>query len=929
MTRIASFFTILAGSALLVLALGCGKSSPAPAPMPEKSRVEQNLAEKTGLANQNADSQKNDQKPKKKKKRKVTPEVDPKEDLPEELRVPEVTLPVESSQWSEAEFTCIRTSQPLLFDSAISELSRRLANPDAAENAARILARFVQSVVPAALAQEQKLLAEAEKMKAVLEESEQEDRRGRKDPQANAKPIELNYYMLSQNQIRQAMGALAGSTSETAEKQVAAFLAGAIQTDENKAGLEAVLDAYAQKTENEKLSADEENLLLAFLLMPEKAVAQAAGFAEVEAPQIPEEELDENGNPIQRSNQNGTSVNLRGNHQPILIAPNKRVQFRFSGGTGNMTSFTCYDVQKLVLTKFCPVSSPLFRASIARKLTEAEVMEAANTQARQDFLLNDVLDRFLMKKDFANALAHVLIYQQPDLDDSLKTVLEENLFLSHLMLMQYQFGLIDGKTIQDYRAALLAKRNRLAMEESARSAAESSSAQTSTAQAPASLLSRKAAAQSAAARPNSQGNRPQAVQYPPMVELLMNPNERKALEKEIWTQEMRTLLREKLNASLDVFIGESLANMPEPGSNVRPKAPNFQKSDLQTIQMFLAIPCIETRAEIYALLDRGWLLGPEAFRLAIFDKLETEPGFLMVVKSMDRRAKPKEKEKNPNIRKPNRNSSVKRRPTVKPKTPSMGVLMREKRLEVGAAWLDQSCKLVCQWCWKFSQAAKAQKDLMAAERILNRNAPKASAPELSDELRQQFPFPQGSEVVAWYSAADPAMPPISEASGLKITYFEVRCHGLLPKLASVFKSKNPRMLDRGILIPNPGTNAILNANWLERWEVNKETGKRESIDILIAPTVQVANNQNQNRGNDENVSRKKGPEDYTVYVLMMEMDDLTGEHQSQLKASDEDENVEFSDESGEGGDEDDDESDGEEMDAYQEDGEEESDSVEE
>jgi len=877
MNRIASFFTILTLSGLLVLTAGCGGKSSSPEPMPEENRVQKNIAEKTGLDKKNAPEPQQEPKKKKKKKKKEVEEEKPEENeqdlLPPELQVQEKTLPSNTAQWSEADFTYVRVAEPALFDMALTELSSRLANPNVSEEAARILSRFVQSVIPNAIAQEQKLIEAAEKQKA-LEEGDDSERDRRMD---NSKPIEINFYQLTQKQAAQGMGALASSTSETARKTTAAFLAGAILTDDNKGALEAVMDAYAVKSEEGKISPEEEKLLLSFLLIPEKGVEDAAEFAEIEAPEIKEVELDENGNPPRT--QDNPYSNLRGNHPPIQLAPGKRVQFRFQGGSGNITSFTHLDVQKLVLNKYCPVSSALFRAQIARELLGDEVLQAADTQAKQAFLLEKVLNKFLMKKDFTNCIAQIMIYRQPEVDEAWRAILEENLAQSHLLLMKHRFSLLDEKTTDEFRTAMLEKRSQMEEDARAREAAEAAEEAAPSGQTSVSLLSRRAALEKN--KPAAAGNnRNRTAQRSPMVELLMESSSREALEKEIWTPEMRQLLLDKIHESFVGYVDESIANMPEPGSNAKPKFPMIQKSDLQTIQMYLSIPCTETRYQLYSILDKAWLLGPEAFKMSLFDKIETEPGFLMVVKSLDRRVMKEKKE----TRRPVPNNKKK---NVKAKAPSIGVLLREKRLEVGAAWMEQSYRTVSQWCWKFSEAAKAQEAVAKARRITDRNAPKPEEPKLPEDLRKLFVFPKDAKLVSFFTADDPAMPPMAESGRLKVTYFEVECSSMFQKLITGLKSKQSRLLERGILSKTPNQQAIANGYWLERFELNDETGRRESLDILITPARQ-SNDMNNRQNNEQLVMmNRRGPEEFRIHVLMMEMDDITGDHKSNFKVEDE------------------------------------------
>ncbi len=859
-------FMVFVSVCLMLFVSGCGggkkKPSPGPAPMPEQNQQVQ-------APEPPAPEKKKIKKVIKKKKTDSSAEADSADMLPEGLRIAEVTLPASSSLWTEKEILYIRSAQKDLYNSAIQELVDRLNNPDTADDAARLLVQFVQSVIPAALAQEEKLRAESEKMK-------EGDDDGRNSNRSNppAQPIMIEFYQLGQMQVRQIFEALSTNTCENAKKATAALLAGTIMTDDNKSALEATLNGYAEKAQKGKISKPEEDFLLAFLLIPEKGVKLAAEYAEVDPPEIEPVELDQNGNPIQ----NQDSMNaLRGNHQPIEITPEKWVQFKFVGGNGNMTKITPQEVQKQVLTKYCPFSSANFRARIAEEITSQEVMAAADTEAEQTFLLNEVLEKFIMKRDFANAIAHILIYKQPDLDDKWKSTIEENLLKSCKALTQNHFGFFDEKTLEDYKKAVQTKAAALASEKQRRLEAEQKAdAPASAEQVPVSLLSKKAQMEQSQNR--SFGSQSQAVQLPPLVELMMNPEECSALEKEVWSPEMRALLLNRLEESFGGLVAECIANMPELGSKDRLRIPTLDKDGLSTLEMYMTIPCIENRAQVYNLLDKAWLLGPEPFRQLLFDRMETEPGFLMVVKSLDRRVAPKEKDKKtPTTRKPPKNRNV-----VKEREKSKGVLLREKKTEIGTAWMDQVYNMVCQWCWKFSQAAQAELDVMEIDRILNPKLPKPEPPVLSEELKLKFQPVPGIDVVSLYTNSDPKIPPIAPESGLKITFIELRCTNQLPKLISVYKSKNPHLLERGKLGGKWGSlnsqTSIVNATWLEKFEVNEETGRTESIDILFAPTK----SSNQISSNREDDQPRKGAEAYSIYVLVMEMDDLTGEHVSKL-----------------------------------------------
>ncbi|MDO4628889.1 MAG: hypothetical protein Q4C70_06865 [Planctomycetia bacterium] len=886
MTRVVSFFIVIGCSTLLFFT-GCGggNSSPAPAPAPAPSVSQEADAEEADAEEEEEkEKEKKQETKKKKKKKKVKKEEAPeeeKDELPPELQKPEMTLPAASSQWTEKEFVYLRSAQPDLFDMAITELTTRLANPDGADSAAGILNQFVHSVIPAALEQEEQLRAKGKALEELLKEDEEAQKKMR-----SAKAIELKFYQLSQMQIRTIMEALASNSSETASKTVAAFLAGGILTDDNKSALETIMFAYAQKSRDGKLSAEEEEILLSFLLMPENAVKIAAEYAGIELPKGQIAELDAEGNQVQNnSNQN----RMRANHQPILISAEKKVVFKFSGGTGNMPEFSPQDVQESVLKNFCPSSTPLFRARIARELVGNEVLEAANTQEKQEFLLHDVLDGFLMKTDFENVIAHVLIYKQPDLDDELREKLKANLLLSHQALLRTQFGFIDEKTAENYRTVVTEKRDRLAEEKQAQRDAERSASETSTEQVAVSLLSRKAAADKNARNQNQNRNpnMNRNSKVDPVVTLLMNPKDREALASEIWTADIRDALQEEISETLGNVIDEGMANLPEPGSKARVALPTIDREDLQAIQMYMMIPCIDSRYKIYTLLDRAWLLGPEAFRATIFDKMEVEPGFLMVLKSMDRRVAPKERE----VRKTtNKNKNIRKKPNVKPKDPSPAQLLREKKIEMGVAWMDQCYKSVCQWCKTYSDAAKMQNELKKINRILDKEAPKVAEPELPKELQELVP--PSCKVVSYYTAKDPAMPPLAESSALKITFFELETRTQLAKLVSAFKSRIPKLLERGVMTKPTGQNVVVNGHWLERFVVN-DSGRRESVDVLIAPANQDSRQSNRNQEDSHDVS------EYRIYVLMMEMDDLTGDHVSNL--SDESgEDVEFADEEGDG-----------------------------
>ncbi len=320
MARIVSFFIIICSVLLFLTGCGGSKSSPAPAPVPASSVNQEAGVADDGVEEEEEKERKKETKKKKKKKKAKKEESlekaleEDKDELPPELQKPEMTLSVASSQWTENEFVYIRSSTPELFDMAITELTTRLVNSDGADDVVRILEQFVHSVIPVALEQEEQLREKGKALEESLKEDEEAQRKMR-----SAKPIELKFYQLSQPQVRAIMGALASDTSEAAGKIVAAFLAGGILTDDNKSALESVMFAYAQKSRDGKLTTEEEEILLSFLLMPEKAVKIAAEYAGIELPKGQIAELDAEGNRVQNDNQN----RMRGSRQPILISADK------------------------------------------------------------------------------------------------------------------------------------------------------------------------------------------------------------------------------------------------------------------------------------------------------------------------------------------------------------------------------------------------------------------------------------------------------------------------------------------------------------------------------------------------------------------------------------------------------------------------------
>ncbi len=556
--------------------------------------------------------------------------------------------------------------------------------------------------------------------------------------------------------------------------------------------------------------------------------------------------------------------------------------FRFSGGSGKLQEFTPVVVQNSVLKNFCPSSTPIFRARITRKLVGSDVMEAANTQEKVKFLQESVLEGFLLKMDFENIIAHVLLYKQPDLGEDKRSKLKADMLLSHQALMRTHFGFIDSKTVENYRAVVTEKRDYLVAEKQAQQEAERNASEISTEQVAVSVLSKMASAgknqnQNKTQKPNLNRN----TKADPIVMLLMNPKDREALASEIWTVEIRDALQEEASETLGSAIDKGLANLPAPSSKTRVTMPSIAREDIQAIQMYLTIPCIDSRCKIYTLLNRAWLLGPEAFRSMIFDKMEVEPGFLMVLKSMDRRVAPKERDARKNT---NKNARK------KPKEPSPAQLLREKKIEVGVAWMEQCYKSVCQWCKTYSDVAKMQEELKKINRILDKDAPKVTEPKLPKELQELVP--PASEVVSYYTATDPVMPPLAESSALKITFFELESRVQRTKLIAAFKSRIPKLLERGVMAKPTGQNTVINGYWLERFMIN-DAGRRESVDVLIVPMNQDSRQNNRNQEDMRDVS------EFRVYVLMMEMDDLVDDHVSDL-SNESDEEVEFADGEGDG-----------------------------
>lgn len=846
----------------LPLYTGCGSSSE-PEKGKKSGRVRKNLEEKTGV-----------------KEKKPEPEPAPEEVAPPEDTEPEESveaepvyiLPEDVSKWVQSDFLLAKAERHKLFGDGIDLLANLAAQNDegaleAVETLALLLERSripEEEISPAEepaeggeggktdesgdekSAEDAKDAEDAEDAEEEVdsEDSSAQNTEEQQEEKPAEKPEEIILTQLSASQIKTCLDGILSNNSPEAEAILRKIIAGEILTDDDKTVVATILEAITLRASDAPLGENDEKWLFQLMTTPWSIRAELTPTSD--------------GTPTRGA----VSMGAGAQNEIVELPSGKRVRIRYSGGPGRFSSPTIADVQSKIFDKYSMNASPQFRLWVAEFLLNPDAAYESDEKL-QNFALR--LLNYVLSKDTRNALGQLALYKSESLDAANVQKLEEVLLACSRNIFCVRFGILTDKALEDYRAALIEKRAKDA------DAAELAAEEKKDGKKASFLgkLSQEKTSQGVVQRDRSTRAQSQRVDSD-LTYLLMHPAFAQELQNEFASKDIRTLLRKRVQKSLTPIVALFGEEDAAPGDI---RAPRLQAKDLTPIEILLSIPHERTRAQVRYYMEKGWFLGPQVFQEAFFDKKGVEPGLLMVAKYMERRTAPKESTK---------------KKTSSGKQPTAAALKREQQGQAAEAWMNQTYNMVCRTCSDFSQAAVAQARL---ELIQNEKAPPSAATEdsaddassgedsteglavsplmaplefkLDEELAQRFPLPEDARVTRLYSL------PKGE-DGLSVTYIEVECTARRASVLGPLKSRNSGIVERGEF--KQTKSAEVRGFWLERWTLDKESGQRESLDILVASTDPPAGRAS---GRESASKSKNPPENLRICILLMEMPELS------------------------------------------------------
>lgn len=756
---------------------------------PGGKRVKKNLKKKMNLDDEeDADSK---EQAKSKKKRKTTASKSKKAPPPPpEPEEEERMFPENYADWTLDDYRLAKAEQFPDWERAMMALGRPLAGKENAARGVEILLALMQRVRLPLLEEIPQKMSDEELTEEVVMAGESEKN-----------PMEVELVQMSAQDLALAVELLFANGSSEAMEAITQLFRREILTDNDQAVVEAILKHFLSP--GGTCTSEQEAMLFEMMISADKI-----------RPALGEE-------------------SSRGRRETVVQnAEGIWLKVQYVRGNGEFPDYTPEEMRKLLLEHYAPHSSEMFRMWIAKFLTSADMDPSFLKDAdKKDFVLK--LLEFVMGKDPRNLDAQIYLYQQNVLDEANLRKVEECLAENYDALLRSWYLLGSEKDLEAYLTILEEEKERQEKEKAAQEAAANAMKNPS---ANRSLLGQLAREKDSRSQSSTSGS--SSKDAPVLFTYwMMQPEKAEKMRAEIWSDKMRKLLRERMLELVEPIFQED-------GLRSRRKISSTAK-DLRSLQMYLLIPQYEVRKEFYALLQDGWELGPEAYqKVGLLDKMSCEPGFLMVLKWMERRDPTEDKDKSDRKKKDSK------------KKASTAAERREQRQKTAEAWMRITYGEVQRWLPLWEQAAFLQ-------RIMEQT-PKDSL-RLPESLRVRFPFPSDAEIVAFYKGQDPL--PEGEKKnpdGLKITYFHVRCHARMGTLMGNFRSKNAALVQHESMETGRRSKET-GVVWMERFALDKETGKRESVDILIVP-------KNPSSSSDE--KERRLPEDLDVYVLVMEMKDL-------------------------------------------------------
>lgn len=799
MRRIFLSITLLCFLCPLWLLTGCGGSSGGSSEAssvkdsPGGKRVKKNLKKKMNMKDREDEetdgkesSSKKDKKGKNaagRPKKTTASSPEPKE---EEENVTERLFPENYADWTQEDYLLAKAEQFPELDRAMAMLGSPLTGKENASKGVEILLALMQRCRLPLLEEIPQKISDRELTEEVVMAGESEKN-----------PLEVELVQMSPQDLSLAVEILFANGSSEAMDAIAKLFRREIFTDDDQIVVEAILQYFLSPSYT--CTQEQEAMLFEMMINAEKI-----------RPALGEE-------------------SSRGRRDDIVQnAEGVWLKVHYLRGDGQFPDYTPAEMRKLILEQYAPHSSEMFRTWIAKFLTSSDMDPSfLKENDKKEFVVKML--EFIIDKNPRNLEAQIYLYKQNVLDEGNLQKVEESLAENYNALLRTWFLLGDEKDLEAYFIHLDEEKERIAKERAADQVVQPSPAASS-------LLGQLTREKSGRAqgRTSASSSKDSPVLF---TYWMMHPEKAEEMRTEIWSKNMRQILREQMLGFVEpVFQENDLRNRRRSSAATK---------DMRPLQMYLLIPQYEIRKEFHDLLQEGWELGPAAYqKIGIMEKLSTEPGFLMVLKSMERREPTDNKDK-----------SDRKKKDSKKKVSSIAE-KREQRQKTGEAWMRITYEEVRRWLSRWEQAALLQR---ATQEPLEEEL------RLPDSLRTRFPFPADGEVISFYKAQDPL--PEGEKrnpDGLKVTYFHIRCHARMGTLIGNFRSKNSSLIQHESMETGRGSKDSAGV-WMERFILDKETGKRESVDILIVP---------KNPSSSSEDKERRLPEDLDVYVLVMEMKDL-------------------------------------------------------
>ncbi|MDO4574835.1 MAG: hypothetical protein Q4D98_06435 [Planctomycetia bacterium] len=732
----------------------------------------------------------------------------PQEETPQEVKR---TLPEQVADWTADDYLWARATKAKELDDAIAFLT------EPSEAGVAILASLLTKPEPPARGE------------APAPAEPQMDEDGKPMRVEEPQPEEWEVVSLSSSQIRTVVETLLRWDTPEANAVLAKVVRREILTDDDRTVVGQILDGYASR---ENLSPELEQWMLS-LLLDADAVRPLMEVSEKE------EQKDAEGRRIDPNT--------------YWTTEGKYIRVRYSGGSGRTTDITPAEIRLRVLERYGKNASSAFRVAVARFLTNPDIDPSyVKDEEKKTFVLK--LLNYLMENTSKNFQAQLVLYRQNALDINHTQKIETTLVSCLNALCRSWFLLGEEKDVSEYLVAL---REYQESRQPASELRDEASREKSPAGSGSGSLLGQITQQGTAPEEKERKTRSRR-ELPLFLEFVLVPDEAKALRKELWSPEFIALLQKRMAAVVVKLMPRNIDLEAETPAKVE----RLSDRDLAPFQMYLMIPSNEVRQTVFGLLDRGWVMGPETFRQAgLLERMVTEPGFLLAVKTVKRDdAEPElsEKEKEREAKKAkNRPSKV-----------SKAAAKKEREKKIAIAWQAEVFREIQIWMKKLEQAAEMQRIQKGTE---------LADVKVPESFVTNFALPEDAATVAYYRIQDPVLEGEKNAKeGLKISYAHVQLSARYATYLLALK-KSGKLEQREIGERGRSGNVV----WLERFEVDEHTGRRISVDVLIERSEEAvraeraASDDNEKGKKKARAKENREPEDLDVFLLWMEGPDWT------------------------------------------------------